>query len=581
MRSLRRGWVPPCPAPRQTTQVTFPNSMEQALATAVPLAVAPGPLDRLMAMPASAKMKLGVGLAGLAGVILAIGVGSSQGDDRVLCANLPDKEGGAVVAQLATMQFPSKFAEGGTAILIPADKVNEVRLKLAAAGLPKSSVIGFELMDNAKFGQTQTQERVNLQRALEGELTRTISSIDAVESARVHLALPNQNGFFREQQKPSASVVLMLRGGRTLDRSQLAGIVHLVASSVPELQTKDVSVLDQTGALLTENSDRNVQGLDASQLQYVNEMEAGYTKRIQELLEPVVGRENLRASVTADIDFSQSEATSEQFKPNGNPADATVHTQQINDTGGNAANVPSGVPGASTNQPPVPATAPINGASAPLQAAQGGTTGANGHREITTNYEVDRTVRVTRNATGLVRHLNAAVVVNQKVTTDAKGKTPSTPLTQDEMDKLTALAQEAIGFDQTRGDSVKVINAPFKAEASMKAEEVPIWKQEWLLDLMRAGAVPAGLTLVALAVLFGLVRPAVMAALAPPVVEAKEESLNAVVDDKQELSMDALPQLLEAPQRAKKLESARQLAKDNPTAVANIVRDWVNGESAA
>ncbi|MEP6506380.1 MAG: flagellar basal-body MS-ring/collar protein FliF, partial [Betaproteobacteria bacterium] len=449
------------------------------------------------------------------------------------------------------------------------------------AGLPKSSVIGFELMDNAKFGQTQTQERVNLQRALEGELTRTISSIDAVESARVHLALPNQNGFFREQQKPSASIVLMLRGGRTLDRSQLAGVVHLVASSVPELQTKDVSVLDQTGALLTQNGDRNVQGLDPSQLQYVNQMESGYTKRIQELLEPVVGRENLRASVTADIDFSQSEATSEQFKPNQNPSDATIRSQQSNDTGGNAGSVPSGVPGASSNQPPVGATAPINGASAPLQAAMGGTVGANGHRETVTNFEVDRTVRVVRNATGLVRHLNAAVVVNQRVTTDAKGKTTSTPLTPDEMDKMTALVQEAIGFDKTRGDSVKVINAPFRVESALKAEELPIWKQQWLLDLIRAGGVPAGLTLVALAVLIGLVRAAVMAALAPPVVEQKDEGLNAVVDDAHELPLDELPQLLEAPQMARKLESARQLAKDNPTAVANIVRDWVNGESAA
>src|SRR3954469_5368922 len=300
----------PAQLERQDAQPGSPRtSMEQALATAVPLAVVPGPLDRLMAMPAGAKMKLGAGLAGLVAVVVAIGLWSSQGDYGVLFANLPDKEGGAVVAQLATMQVPYKFAAGGTAILIPSDKVNEVRLKLASAGLPKSSVIGFELMDNAKFGQTQTQERVNLQRALEGELTRTIGSIDAVESARVHLALPNQNGFFREQQKPSASVVLMLRGGRTLDRAQLAGIVHLVASSVPELQTKDVSVLDQTGALLTENGDRaNSQGLDATQLQYRTQMEAGYTKRIQELLEPVVGRENLRASVTADIDFSQSEA---------------------------------------------------------------------------------------------------------------------------------------------------------------------------------------------------------------------------------------------------------------------------------
>ncbi len=556
--------------------------MEQALAPAVPLVPAvPSPLARLAAMPASAKMKLGAGIAGLAAVIVAIGLWSSQGDYGVLFANLPDKEGGAVVAQLATMQVPYKFAAGGTAIMIPSEKVNEVRLKLAAAGLPKSSVIGFELMDNAKFGQTQTQERVNLQRALEGELTRTISSIDAVESARVHLALPNQNGFFREQQKPSASVVLMLRGGRTLDRSQLAGIVHLVASSVPELQTKDVSVLDQTGALLTESGDKNTAGLDATQLQYVNQMESGYTKRIQELLEPVVGAQNLRASVTADIDFSQSEATSEQFKPNQDPKDATVRSQQMSDAGGNVGNVPSGVPGAATNQPPAPATAPINGASAPLQAAQGGTVGANGHRETVTNYEVDRTVRVTRNATGLVRHLNAAVVVNQKVSTDAKGKTTSTPLTQDEMDKLTALVQEAIGYDKERGDSVKVINAPFRVDVAPKEEELPLWKQQWLLDLLRAGGVPAGLTLVALAVIFGLVRPAVMAALAPPIVEEKAESLDAVIDDPQELAMDALPELLEAPQMAKKLENARQLAKDNPTAVANIVRDWVNGESAA
>ena len=557
--------------------------MEQALApAAVPLPeAAPGPLARLAAMPAAAKMKVGGGLAALVAVVIAIGLWSSQGDYRVLFANLPDKEGGAVVAQLAQMQVPYKFAEGGSAILVPADKVNEVRLKLASQGLPKSSVVGFELMDNARFGQTQTQERVNLQRALEGELTRTISSIDAVESARVHLALPNQNGFFREQQKPSASVVLMLRGGRVLDRAQLAGIVHLVASSVPELQPKDVSVLDQTGTLLTQNGDHDGQGLDPTQLQYVNQMEGGYVKRIQELLEPVVGAANLRATVTADVDFSQSDATSEQFKPNqGDPKDATVRSQQLSDTGAGANAVPSGVPGATSNTPPVPATAPINGASAPLQAAQGGSVGPNGHRETVTNYEVDRTVRVTRGATGLVRRLNAAVVVNQKTTTDAKGKTTTTPLTQEEMDKLTALVQEAIGYDKDRGDSVKVINAPFKVEAAPKEEELPLWKQQWLLDLMRAGGVPAGLTLVALAVLFGLIRPAVMAALAKP-VEVEKAELDVVAGDQEEVGMDALPQILEAPQMARKLENARQLAKENPIAVANIVRDWVNGEASA
>jgi flagellar M-ring protein FliF len=555
--------------------------MDTALAPAAPLETPPGPLARLAALPASAKMKLGAGLAMLLAAIVAIGLWSSQGDWKVLFANLPDKDGGAVVAQLSQMNVPYKFAEGGSAILVPADKVHEARLKLAQSGLPKASVVGFELMDNAKFGQTQTQERVNLQRALEGELTRTISSLAAVESARVHLALPNQNGFFREEQKPSASVVVMLHPGRALDAAQLAGIVHLVSSSVPELSPKAVSVLDQTGTLLTESADRNPQGLDPTQLQYINQVEAVFQKRIQALLEPVVGRENLRATVAADIDFSQSEATSELYKPNqGDPRDAAVRSQQLSQSGG-ANPQPSGIPGAASNQPPVPATAPITGASAPLQVAQGGTSGGTDHRETVTNYEVDRTVRVTHNATGQVRRLNAAVVVNNRVATDAKGKVTATPLSQEELDKLTALVQEAIGYDKNRGDSVKVINAPFKAEVAARAEDLPFWQQPWLLDLLRAGAVPGGLTLVALAILFGLVRPALLAAMAKPEEDAKGAKLDAVVADELEVVDDyEMPQLLASPQMAKKLEGARQLARENPTAVANIVRGWVNNENS-
>ena len=226
----------------------------------------------------------------------------------------------------------------------------------------------------------------------------------------------------------------------------------------------------------------------------------------------------------------------------------------------------------------MPATAPITGASAPLQVAQGSSANnVNGHREQVTNYEVDRTVRVTHNPTGNVRRVNAAVIVNNRVTVDAKGKTVSTPLPQAELDNLTALVQQAIGFDRTRGDSVKVINAPFRAEAPPRVDDVPFWQQQWFLDLLRAGAVPAGLALVALGILFGLVRPAILAA------RKKEEEplLDAVVDDVQELEELEVPQLLQAPHMAKKLEGARQLAKDNPTAVANIVRDWVNGEAAS
>jgi flagellar M-ring protein FliF len=534
-----------------------------------------GALARLAAMPAKAKLMLAGGSAALVAVVIGLAMWGSQGDYRVLYANLSDKDGGAILAQLSQMNVPYKSADGGNAILVPADKVFEVRLKLASAGLPKGSVVGYELMDNARFGQTQFQERLTFQRGLEGELVRSISALAAVQSARVHLALPNQNGFFREQQKPSASVLLTLHPGRTLDRSQIAGIVHLVSSSVPELNPKAVSVVDQTGTLLSDSESNGSQGLDASQLRYVSQIEASLQKRIFDILEPVVGRDNLRATVAAEVDFSQVESTSEEFKPNqGEQAAAAVRSQQSTESTNSANPTPAGVPGATSNQPPVPATAPINGSAQPLQAAQGAQQGnGSARRDKLTNYELDKTVRVTRNAIGQIKRLNAAVVVNHRVTTDAKGKTTSTPLSAEEVDKLTSLVQESIGFSKERGDSVKVINAPFKVDPALKPEDLPLWKQPWLLDMVRAGAVPGSLALVALFVVFGLIRPALRSTLPPP---TKGTQLDALVADEEK--MPGLP-ALEAPRISNQLEGARMLAKDNPAAVANIVRGWVKGEA--
>ena len=542
---------------------------------------APGFGSRLMALPAKAKLSMGLGLAGLVAVVLAMTMWSSQGDYKVLYANLSDKDGGAIIAQLSQMNVPYRHADGGSAILVPAAKVHDARLKLATAGLPKGSVVGFELMDGARFGQTQFQERLTFQRGLEGELVRSITAMAAVQNARVHLALPNQNGFFREQQKASASVMLTLHPGRTLDRAQIAGIVHLVASSVPEMNPKAVSVLDQTGALLSGSPDGGAAtGLDAQQLQYVNQIEAGYTKRILELLEPVVGRENLRATVTADIDFSQSEATSEEFKPNQGPdASIAIRSQQTNEQSGSSGAAATGVPGAASNQPQPAPTAPITGAQQPLQAAQGGGAGGNNssRRDAVTNYEVDKTVRVTRNATGTVKRLNAAVVVNNKSNTDAKGKTTVSPLTPEELEKLDALVKESIGFKQDRGDSVKVINAPFKVEPVTQVD-IPLWKQPEVIDMLRAAAVPLGLTVVGMLVFFGLVKPALKAAL-EPAQPAAGANLNAVVADDEPMP-DPEPPALEAPKSNPQLEQARTLAKENPAAVAGIVRGWVSGETA-
>jgi flagellar M-ring protein FliF len=553
---------------------------------AVPVALVPeapaGLIGRLTALPAAAKMKLGMAVAALAAAVVATAMWASQGDWRVLYAGLPDKEAGAIVAELGTMGVPYRYAEGGGAIKVPAERLYDAKMKLAAKGLPKASVVGNELLDVNRFGQTDRQERANMQRALEGELVRTIVKLDGVEDARVHLALPNQNGFFREQQKPSASVMLTLHPGRTLDRAQAAGIVHLVSSSVPELSPKAVSVLDQRGALLSGPEEDAGKSLNEQQLQYVAQVEKGYLGRVMDLLEPVVGRDNLRASVTADIDFTQVESTSEQFRPNQGGEPAAVRSQATVESNTPGAAVPSGVPGAASNQPPVPATAPINGASAPLQAANSSQSGGAGRREATTNYEVDKTVQMKRNAVGVVKRLNAAVVVNHRTRTDAKGKTSTVPLTEDEIQKLTALVQEAVGFSKERGDSVRVINAPFKTEPADKVDDLPLWQQPWLLDLVRAGAVPGALALVALGLIFGVIKPA----LKPPVVVEAEgdkrgQQLDAVIDDAAALPGEAHLPALEPPRENKKLDAARQLARDNPAAVANIMRDWVSGEAAA
>ena len=560
------------------------NAISPAI-TPLPLASidnAPGFGGRLAAMPARSKFMLGSGLAILAGTVLAITLWSNQGDFRPVFTGLSDKDGGAVINQLTTLNVPYRHEAGGT-ILVPAAQVYDVRMKLASAGLPKGSTVGFELMDKSSIGQTQFNERLSFQRGLEGELTRTITALADVADARIHLAIPQQNGFFREQQKPSASVMLTLRGGRSLHRAQIAGIVHLVSASVPELSPKAVSVLDQTGALLSNTSNDGLggSGLDNQQLQYKQQIEANFNKRIYELLEPVVGRENLRASVTAEVDFSQVESTAEEFKPNqGQNANASVRSSQTNEAFNATPALATGVPGAATNQPQAPASAPINGQAAPLQGT-GGNPNNSTRREAVTNFELDKTVRVTRNATGSVRRLNAAVVVNHRTTTDPKGKTSTLPVSQEELDKLTSLVKETMGFSQERGDSLKIISAPFMVD-KQSTVDLPLWKQPFVLDMVRAAALPLALVAIAMIAVFGMVRPAILAArVLPPTGPDANSPLNAVVDDENELPLvlgpGGLP-ALSGPQVNEKLERARLLARENPIAVANIMRGWIAGE---
>ncbi|MBP8267900.1 MAG: flagellar M-ring protein FliF, partial [Zoogloea sp.] len=411
----------------------------------------------------SQRQKLAAGAALAFGFALIVGVvlWSRQPDYSVLFSNLAEKDGGAVVASLQTQNVPYKFSENGSAILVPASQVHDLRLRLAAQGIPKGGLVGFELMETQKLGLSQFHEQVNYQRALEGELSRTISSIASVAGARVHLAIPKQTAFLRDEQKPTASVMVNLHTGRSLDPAQIAGIVHLIASSVPQLTNDNVSVIDQDGSLLTKKPDPLQTSLDATQIKYTRELEEGYIQRINAILTPLFGKGNFRAQVSADVDFNVTEQTAETYRPNPSPEQAIRSQQssesQTRDQG------PQGVPGALTNQPPVPATAPLT--TPPVAGTQG--TGQlpplTSNKSATINYEVDKTIQHTRKALGQIKRLSVAVALNQKEEKDKSGAMKPVPLSDDDRKRVEDLVRDAVGYNKDRGDTLSVASSPFVA----------------------------------------------------------------------------------------------------------------------
>lgn len=536
--------------------------------------------EKVAALDRNQRIMIGaVGALVVAGLVAAL-MFSRQPDYRVLFSNLSDKDGGAIVAQLASMNVPYKYTEGGGAIMIPADRIHDVRLKLATQGLPKGAVSGFEIMENSKFGITQFQERVNYQRALEGELTRSIMGLSAVQNARVHLALPNQNGFFREQQKPSASVLLTLYPGRMLDRTQIAGIVHLIASSVPEMLPSAVSVLDDSGKLLSQAPNPDESPVDIQQLMYQQQLEKQYTQRILDILEPVVGKGNVKAQVTAELDFSRSESTSEIHAPNQGQAPSAVRSQQVLEAIGEKEPVPpTGVPGAVSNQPPQTAAAPVNGAAPVLQAANAENSNIltipGSKRESVTNYEVDKTIKVTRSSTGTIKRMTAAVVVNYLPEATAEGTVVPQALTEAQQAQMLALVRETIGYNAERGDSVNLMNAQFQQDTGRLASDLPLWQQPETIALAKSVMWPVGLVLAALILALGVVRP---------ILKARKKKEQAQLDllAADEIERPALAAPLkpgEPTPEELRLQQARALAKQNPIAVANIVKTWVNGEA--
>ncbi len=522
----------------------------------------------------SAGQKLGVMAAIAFAISLLIGglLWAREPPYGVVFANLAEKDGGQIVAALEQQNVPYRISEGGSAILVPVGQVHDVRLRLASQGLPKGGLVGFEVMENQKLGISQFAEQINYQRALEGELARSIQSLAAVKGARVHLAIPKQTAFLRDEQKPTASVLVALHAGRTLEPAQVAGIIHLVSSSVPQLNPAQVSVVDQDGNLISQQGDggRNA-GLDPSQLKYLRDLEQDYRKRVEAILAPMVGPHNVRAQVTADVDFSQTEQVAESYKPNPPPGTA-IRSQQTAETGSPSGAGAVGVPGALTNQPPVPATSPITSPAVPGAAANAGgaQTAGNFSKNATINYEVDKTVSHTKGAPGLVRRLAVAVIINHKQDA-AKGK--AAPLTEAELKQATALAQEAVGFNKERGDTVNIANVSFAPVEREVVPETPIWKDPWLIATAKELGKWLLFAILAWLLWTKLFKPlfAMFAATAHR-VEAEEAAAAEVADEAHHAHGNVRGY-------EHKLQSARDLAKQDPKLVAGLIKEWVGGES--
>lgn len=430
-------------------------------------------IDRIKADP---KVPLMVAGAAAIAVIVALFLWMRSPDYRVLLSNLSAKDGGDIVSQLTQMNMPYQLADNGSAILVPADKVHELRLKLAQAGLPKGGNTGFELLDKEQFGISQFSEQVNYQRALEGELSRTIESLSPVQTARVHLAIPKPTLFVREQKSPTASVTVGLLPGRALDEGQISAIVHMVSGSVSGLTSSNVIIVDQTGRLLT-NNDNSQQSVSTSQMRLTQETEARLKQRIEDLLAPLVGRANVQAQVTAQVDYSKVEQTAEEYKPNQQPDSAAVRSRQSSQSQQNSNGGSGGVPGALSNQPVSAPSAPVETAKADTKdnknaspADNKSNSNINSQSDETTNYEVDRKISHTQRQIGVVDRLSVAVIINWLPQKKEDGTEEMQPLPPEMIKEIESLTREAMGYSVSRGDSLSITNSRFTDEGQLTEE---------------------------------------------------------------------------------------------------------------
>ncbi|MFW0765565.1 flagellar basal-body MS-ring/collar protein FliF [Trabulsiella odontotermitis] len=551
-----------------------------ATATTTPHTKIPEWVNRLRSNP---RIPLMVASAAAVAIVVALVLWAKSPDYRTLFSNLSDQDGGAIVTQLQQMNVPYRFADNGGAIEVPSDKVHELRLRLAQQGLPKGGAVGFELLDQEKFGISQFSEQVNFQRALEGELARTIETLGPVKGARVHLAMPKPSLFVREQKSPSASVTLNLETGRALDEGQIAAVVHLVSSAVAGLPPGNVTLVDQGGHLLTQ-SNTGERDLNDAQLKYAADVESRIQRRIEAILSPVVGNGNVHAQVTAQIDFDNKEQTEEQYRPNGDASQAVLRSRQVNESEQIGSPYPGGVPGALSNSPAPAPTAPLSTPPANQQNAQNNTqrTENNGPRNTqrneTSNYEVDRTIRHTKKNIGDIQRLSVAVVVNYRNLPDGK----PLPLTAEQLKQIEDLTREAMGFTDTRGDTLNVVNSPFNSTDDTGGE-LPFWKQQMFIDQLMSAGRWLLVALVAWLLWRKAIRPQILRRQEEIKLAQEEARLRQETEDAVEvtLSKDEVVQQRRANQRlgAEVMsQRIREMSDNDPRVVALVIRQWMSNE---
>ncbi|MEG1078097.1 MAG: flagellar basal-body MS-ring/collar protein FliF [Pseudomonas sp.] len=565
-------------------------------------------LENISQMPMLRQVGLLVGLAASVAIGFAVVLWSQQPDYRPLYGSLAGLDTKQVMETLAAADIPYNVEPNSGALLVKADDLSRARLKLAAAGVaPGDGNVGFEILDKEQgLGTSQFMEATRYRRGLEGELARTVSSLNNVKGARVHLAIPKSSVFVRDERRPSASVLVELYPGRALEAGQVLAIVNLVATSVPELDKSQVTVVDQKGNLLSDQIGNSELTMAGKQFDYSRRMEGMLTQRVHNILQPVLGNDRYKAEVSADVDFSAVESTSEQFNPD-QPAlrsEQSVNEQRSSSMG------PQGVPGALSNQPPGPASAPqtTGGAQTAASAIQPGQPllDANGQQimdpatgqpmlapypadkrlQSTKNFELDRSISHTRQQQGRLNRLSVAVVVDDQVKIDpATGDTTRAPWAAEDLARFTRLVQDAVGFDASRGDSVSVINVPFAADRGEVFTEIPFYSQPWFWDIIKQ---VMGVLFI-LVLVFGVLRPVLNNITGNGKQQAGADGdmeLGGMLGLDGELANDRVslggPQSILLPSPSEgydaQLNAIKSLVAEDPGRVAQVVKEWINAD---